>query len=165
MDIKNQLKQHKFVLDEDKIVENRKKEEQRGERGEKQASVLLEVVKSLALTGAEMNSLKSEQLVLQLECHREIDKRRQLTYDSSNRGKNDGGDSSMITVETGIPLKSHMKNKSQRIPELGKALTRFHARGETRESASQLLSLSLESLSSKNITVGDHLYESDDDDL
>jgi hypothetical protein len=150
------LKAVQIQADEEKITENRKKEEQRGEKREKQASILLEGVKSLALTDTEIDGLKSEPLILQLECHCEIEKRRRATVDSGNC---DGGD--LAAVES-IPLKSHMKNKAQRVPELKKAVARFHARGDTKESMYKLLSCALESLKQ---TVGDHLYESESDDL
>lgn len=91
-----------------------------------------------------------------MECHREIEKLR-LTVDSGNRG---GGDSEN-TVDK-IPLKSHMKNKAQRLPELKKALARFRARGETMDSAYDLLSRALETLKQGGEY---HLYESDNDDL
>jgi hypothetical protein len=61
----------------------------------------LEAVKSLALTDAEINRLKTEPLISQLECHREIKKRR-VTVDSGNR---DG---------SALEHMSHMKNKAQR---------------------------------------------------
>ncbi|KDR81599.1 hypothetical protein GALMADRAFT_221466 [Galerina marginata CBS 339.88] len=147
------LKLAQIRADEEKIRENRRKETQRGEKRQKQANELLEAVKELALTDADIDNLKNDALILQLECHREIEKQR-LTGDSGNSSPETG-------VET-IPLKSHMKNKAQRIPELKKAVARFHARGETKEGANELLNRVLET----NKQGGeDHLYESDNDDL
>jgi hypothetical protein len=71
-----------------------------------------------------INSLQTELLILQLECH-EIEKCR-VTIDSGNCDGN--------ALETGenIPLKSQMKNKAQRVSKLessGQILcTRQHER-------------------------------------
>ena len=61
-----------------------------------------------------------------------------------------------------IPLKSHMKNKAQRVPMLKKAVARSIARGETKQSAFDLLNSTL-GLSRQSRE--DHIYESDNDDL
>ncbi|KDR76527.1 hypothetical protein GALMADRAFT_67262 [Galerina marginata CBS 339.88] len=152
----NALKVAQIRADEEKIAENRKKEAQGKEKREKQANILMQAVKDLALTDVDIDKLKVDPLILQLECHREIEKLRlaAVNVDSVN------GDSE--TAVEKIPLKSHMKNKSQRVPELKKAVIRFHARGETKETAYNLLSRALETIKS---TGGDHLYESDNDDL
>ena len=100
--------------------------------------------------------LKSEVLILQLVCHCEIEKQ-QLTVDSGN--------SNLETAAAAgkrMPLKSHMKNKAQRIPEFRKAVARFCAKGETKEGAYELLNGLLETNKQGR---EDHLYESDNDDL
>ena len=58
-----------------------------------------------------------------------------------------------------MPLKSHMKNKGQRVSELKKAVARFIARGDTKESAQEMLSRA------QKQPTEDHLYQSDEDDL
>ena len=121
------LKVTQIRADEEKILENRRKETQRGEKRQKQVNDLLEAVMHLALTDSKIDNLKSEALILQLECHREIEKQR-LTVDSGN-----GNSETAAKAGKRMPLKSHMKNKAQRIPELRKAMARFHARGETKE--------------------------------
>ena len=110
----------------------------------------------LALTDSEIDNLKSEALILQLECHHEIEKQR-LTVDSGN-----GNSETAAEAGERMPLKSHMKNKAQRIPELRKAVARFRARGETKEGAYELLNGVLET---NKQGKEDHLYESDNDDL
>jgi hypothetical protein len=112
------LKVAQIRADKAKIMENRRKEVQRGEKQQKQVNELLEAVKEFALTDFKIDNLKSDLLILQLECHREIEKQR-LTADSGNG-------SSETTVER-MPLKSHMKNKAQRRAELRKAVARFCA--------------------------------------
>jgi hypothetical protein len=91
----------------------------------------METVEKLVLTTVEIDGLKNDELNLQLDCHREIEKRR-LAVDT-------GKDSAENTAER-VPLKSHMKAKLNRVCELKKAITRFLARGETRETAEQVLS-------------------------
>ena len=150
------LKVTQIRADEEKILENRRKETQRGEKRQKQVNDLLEAVMHLALTDSEIDNLKSEALILQLECHREIEKQR-LTVDSGN-----GNSETAAEAGERMPLKSHMKNKAQRIPELRKAVARFRARGETKEGAYELLNGVLET---NKQGKEDHLYESDNDDL
>ena len=66
----------------------------------------------------------------------------QAAADSGNSGNTE-------TAVEKIPLKSHMKNKAQRVPELRKAVARFIARGETKQSAYELLNSTLETLVGK----------------
>ena len=73
----------------------------------------------------------------------------------------DSGNGNSETMEK-IPLKSHMKNKAQRVPELRKAVTRFIAQGETKQRAFDLLNSALET---SRQSGEDLIYESDNDDL
>ena len=111
------LKVAQIRADEERIIQNRRKETERGEKQQRVASTLIGAIKNLALTDVEIDNLKGDVLILELECHREIEKQR-LAGDSGN------GNSE--TTEK-IPLKSHMKNKAQRVPELRKAVARFIA--------------------------------------
>ena len=113
----------------------------------------METVTKLVLTTVEIDGLKNAKLNLQLDCHREVEKRR-LAVDS-------GKDSAENTMEK-VPLKSHMKAKPNRVCELKKAVARFLARGETRETAEQVLS----GMDTSNVQTGeDNIYESDNDDI
>jgi len=145
------LKVAQIQADEEKITQNRKKEAEREERRENKATALMETVKKLVLTAAEIEGLKNDELNLQLDCHREIEKRR-LAADSGNG-------SAENTTEK-VPLKSHMKAKPNRVCELKKAVARFLARGETKETAEQMLGME-----NSTQTGDDNLYESDNDDL
>lgn len=151
---KNQktLKAAQMKADEDKITENRRKEAQNKQKREKQATIHIQTVGMLALTDAEIDGLKNEQLIVQLECHREIEKLR-LEVDSGNHDN---------TTSEKIPLKTHMKNKADRASELKKAVSRFHTRGDTVQLAHEWLSRALQTIKQMG---GDHLYESDEDDL
>ena len=111
------LKVAQIQADEERIIQNRRKETERGEKQQRVASALIGAIKNLALTDIEIDNLKGDVLILELECHREIEKQR-LAGDSGN--------SNSETTEK-IPLKSHMKNKAQRVPELRKAVARFIA--------------------------------------
>jgi hypothetical protein len=148
------LKVAQIQADEVKITQNRKKEAEREERRENKVTALMETVKKLVLTTADIDGLKNDELNLQLDCHREIEKRR-LTVDG-------GKDSANLenTIEK-VPLKSHMKAKPNRVCELKKAVARFLARGETMETAEQILS----GMENNMQTGEDNLYESDNDDL
>ena len=143
------LKIAQIQADEQKITQNRQKEAEREERCENKATALMETVKKLVLTTVEIDSLKNDKLNLQLDCHREIEKHR-LAVDS-------GKDS----AENTVLLKSHMKTKPNRVCELKKAVARFLARGETRETAEQVLS----GMDTNMQTGEDNLYESENDDL
>ena len=146
------LKVAQIQADEERIIQNRRKETERGEKQQRLASALIGAVKNLSLTDIEIDNLKGNVLILKLECHHEIEKQR-LAGDSGN------GNSE--TMEK-IPLKSHMKNKAQRVPELRKAVTRFIAQGETKQSAFDLLNSALET---SRQSGEDLIYESDNDDL
>jgi len=111
----------------------------------------METVKKLVLMAAEIEGLKNNELNLQLDCHCEIEKRH-LAADSGNG-------SAENTTEK-VPLKSHMKAKPNRVCELKKAIARFLARGEMRETAEQMLGME-----NSTQTGDDNLYESDNDDL
>jgi hypothetical protein len=72
----------------------------------------------------------------------------------------DSGNSNVVVEK--IPLRSHMKNKAQRVPELRKVVTRFIERGETKQSAFDLLNSALET----SMQSGeDYIYELDNDNL
>ncbi|KAF8229752.1 hypothetical protein L208DRAFT_1424012 [Tricholoma matsutake] len=131
---------HQKALKE-KITQNRKKEAEQEERHKNKVTALMETIESL----------KNNKLNLQLDCHHEIEKQC-LAVDSGN-------DSVENTTEK-VPLKSHMKAKPNRVCELKKAVTRFLAQGEMRETAKQMLGME-----NSTQTGDDNLYESDNDDL
>ena len=126
--------------DEEKVKENHSKEAHRKEKGKTRAAVILETGKNLALTDAKIDGLLVENLNQQLYFHCEAEK------------------NSPTAVEK-VPLKSHMKNKKNRVGEL-----KFQATSNLNtQSAQEFLPLP-----DTDATIGPEelLYESDyNDDL
>ena len=159
------LKEAQIRANEAKVTDNREKKAKRGEKKDKETRAIMETVKDLILTETEINErLTNDELTRQLNCHREIEVRRikvKLTV-----GGNSSPQVSAENSEDQVPKKTFFKLKVTRIDELKKAVARFHARGETRESAGQLLSGGGAGDVEMHIdTEGDTLYVADNDDL
>ena len=143
--LQKKLKMAQTKADEEKVKENRVKEAQRKEKGRTRAPVILETGKNLTLTNAEIDGLSVENLNRQLDFHCEAEKNSPTAV---------GGEK--------VPLKSHMKNKQDRVRELKKAVSRYAVRATQSESPGQGL------LPTDVTTAGpdELLYESDyNDDL
>ena len=144
--LQKKMKMAQIKADEEKAKENRVKEAHRKEKGKTRAAIILETGKNLALTDAEIDGLSVENLNRQLDFHREAEKK-----------------SPTVTAEK-IPLKSHMKNKQDRVRELKKAVAR-HA---LCHGSSNLSTQSSQAFLPTDSTAGpdDLQYESDyNDDL
>ena len=146
------LKMAQIKADEEKANENRVKEAHRKEKGKTRAAVILETGKNLALTDAKIDGLSVENLNRQLDFHREAVK----------NSPTDVGNEK-------VPLKSHMKNKQDRVRELKKAVARHALREVNIPSSQVLLAALLPTSSSADVTAAGQdelLYESDyNDDL
>ena len=148
--LQKKLKMTQIKADEEKAKENRK-ETHRKEKGKTRAAVILETGKNLTLTDAEIDGLSVENLNRQLDFHRDAEKNSPTAVGNTEK----------------VPLKSHMKNKQDRVCELKKAVARHALRATTNllntQSAQELLPLP-----DTDATIGPEelLYESDyNDDL
>ena len=149
--LQKKLKMTQIKADEEKAKENRNKETHRKDKGKTRAAVILETGKNLTLTDAEINGLSVENLNRQLDFHRDAEKNSPTAVGNTEK----------------VPLKSHMKNKQDRVCELKKAVARHALRATTNllntQSAQELLPLP-----DTDATIGPEelLYESDyNDDL
>ena len=149
--LQKQRKAAQMEADKIKVTENRQKAAKQQEQRENKAAVIRETAKNLELTDAGIAKLTKDNLNLQLDCHRELEKKFQSLITVPGVEGN---------VET-VPLKSHMKNNDERRLELKKVVARFIARGLTVVSAQDLLSRT------ENMTVGDvdNRCDSDEDDM
>jgi len=116
--LQKELKRAQIRADQEKAVENLQKEERRDERRHTRAAILLETSKSLVLGDNDIARLNNDELNRQLDCHRNIETKLSIPVNSDK-----------------IPLKSHMKLKSERVAELKKAVARYLARTEGHSSS------------------------------
>ena len=108
------LKIAQMKADEEKVEETRRKEGLREERRRDQAAVIAETGNHLVLADSEIDTLTVAKLNKQLDWHREEDQKVVANGGALDDGK--------------VPLKSHMKNKAERVAELKKAVNRYHSR-------------------------------------
>jgi hypothetical protein len=104
------LKIAQMEADEEKVEETRRKEGLRAEKRRDQAAVIAETGNHLVLADAEIDTLTVAELNKQLDWHREEDQKVVANGGTLDDGK--------------VPLKSHMKNKAERVAELKKAVNR-----------------------------------------
>jgi len=145
--LQRQMKSTQMKADEEKVKENPRKETVRQEKQDTWAATILEMGKNLVLSDAEIDGLSVENLNRQLDFHREEEKK--LSTFGSNVHK--------------VPLKSHMKNRGERISELKKAIARHVSRVQT------LTRIPLQGQTNQDIASvmadpEDVLYESDHND-
>jgi hypothetical protein len=150
--LQKRLKMAQIKADEEKVKENCVKEAHRKGKEKTRAAIILETGKNLVLTDAEIDGLSVANLNRQLDFHREAEKNSPTSVENTEK----------------VPLKSHMKNKQERVRELKKAVARHRLGASTNliiqsESAQVLLPVP------GPLTTADPddlLYESDyNDDL
>jgi hypothetical protein len=101
--LQKQRKVAQMEADKMKVKENREKAARQQEQCESKAAVIHETAKNLELTDAGIARLTKDNLNLQLNCHRELEKKLQaLTTVPEVEG----------TIAS-VPLKSHMKNNEE----------------------------------------------------
>lgn len=100
-------KEAQIAADAAKVAENQRKEYVRTEKRVKKAADISDTGKTLILDSSLIHSLDVQSLNRQLDWHRDNEKR-------------------VTGLSERVPLKSHMKNKADRVRELEKALTRYH---------------------------------------